>query len=256
MRNCKKHAWGIGILFGLILLLTGTAGADYVDSVVLIPDADGAFNNWTDESGCTDHYDCVNDSNAASCAGSMDSYIKTTTGVEQYRHTTAPDTSNNLDSMAMYVEFEEEVSGTGGAWTVAFGWRFKIEDWYYCEYEGGLDTVSVNGTECVVYRKSWTQDPCWSASRGLGWIYFGWTYDGEADPNNNIYQPCMYPATIETGCIPNCYMRCYNVWLVLYFTVTEAEGNPRRNREQRQRGGIQDEKMGLYARFDSAVCRQ
>lgn len=250
------------LVFVLILLLsiwTGSARADYVDSVVLIPDADGDFNNWVDESGCVDHYDCVNDSNAASCAGSMDSYVKTAgSEVEQYRHTTAPDTSNNLDSMAMYVEFEEDVSGTGGAWTVAFGWRFKVEgSWHYCEYEGGLDTVSVNGTECVVYRKSWTQDPCYAQSRGLGWVYFGWTYDGEADPDDNIWQPCMYPVTIETGCFPFCYMRCYNVWMVYYFTVTAAEGNPRRNRIIRQMlRGETDEETDFYARLDPADYRQ
>lgn len=220
MQDSRKYRRCLGLVCLLILLLAGTAGADYVDSTVLIPDADGAFNTWIGESGCTDHYDCVNDSSDAPCtADDTTTYVYNISGgVEQYQHTTAPDTSNSLDSMAMYVALAELVSGTGGDWKIAFGWRQDIEgEWFYCPNEGGLDTVDVDGFACVVYRYSWTKDPCFAETRGLGWVYFGWTFD-------NLWQPAVDVVSVESGCVPNCYLRLFNVWMVYYFMVTEVEG--------------------------------
>ena len=198
-------------------LLAVSCMADYVDSVVLIPNADGEGNTFTDTMGCYDHYDCVNDSNDAPCTGDDTiTFVFSTTGIEMYGIVTASDTSNSLDSMALYICAAEYKSGTGGADSVEFGWRYKSEgQWYYCNNEGGMDTMAISGHACVTARTSWTNDPCWGETRGLGWVYFGGFY-------NNDWQLAVHITSIEGGCFPACLLRLFNIWMVYYVTVTEA----------------------------------
>lgn len=220
-----KHAWGAGLLCGLILLLAGTVQADYVDSCVLIPDADGAFNTFDSSSAGAAHWTCVNDScsDANRCDTDTSAKLYGAAGLEQYGITQAPDTSNSCDSMAIYCNWAEQRSGTSGEWKIFFGWRFKVEgDWYWCVDEEGTDTMIVNGTTCTIYRHSWTKDPCWGTTRGLGYVYFG----GHTDDENEDYawQPAFGIITAETGCFAtDCIVTMFDVWVVLYFTVTEEE---------------------------------
>lgn len=241
-----------------------TPANSHTDSVVLIPDADGAFNTFDSSSAGAAHWTCVNDScsDANRCDTDTSAKLYTYNGLEQYRITNAPpaDTLNPCDSMAIYCNWAEQRSGTSGEWKVFFGWRYKEEgSWYYCQHQGGTDTLIINSSTCTVYRKSWIKNPYYSDADpyGISWYWYAGYLDDE--DAGNAFQPAFGVITGETGCFATtCIVAMFDVWIVFYYTVIEeAEGNPRRNRIIRQMlRGETDEKMDFYARLDPADYRQ
>ena len=226
----QNRILSLALLCLLILLGAGQARGDYVDSCVLLPDLDGYANNMTPSEG-EDNFACVDDSSDSVCAYSDTvDYIYHNNPLQMFGHTTAPDTSNSLDSMAMYIEVAELKSGIEGDWVLIVGWRQEQGDdeWAYCTYSydshHALDTISIDGLTCLSFRHSWTKDPCWSEERGLGWVFFADVYDDHTEAGGvPTYQWVVDAIDVETGCIPECYVRIYNWWWVGYFTVTEEE---------------------------------
>lgn len=221
----RKHAWCIGLLCGLVLLLAGTVQADYVDSVVLIPDDDGAFNTFDSSSAGAAHWTCVNDStgDANRCDTDTSAKVYTSAGLEQYRITQAPDTSNICDSMAIYGNFAEQRSGTSGEWELMYGWRYREEgSWYWCLHHGGTDTVIISSPTCTILRHSWTKNPYFSDSYDIPWYWYAGYWDDGSAPN--AFQPAFNLNNVETGCfLTDCIFTMFDVWVVFYFTVEEAE---------------------------------
>jgi len=208
----------------LTLLVAGQARADYVDSVVLIPDVEGAFNTFDGDGDCSgDHSDCVNDSNDTVCGPDTLTELSFTSGyVEQYRYTTASDTTWPPDSMSVNICLAELKSGTGGDTKVEFGWRYKESgDWYYCTREGGTDTVDLNSKNCASFRVSYDNDPCEDVGE-ITWIRYGGFYDDETE--TYAWQPVAHVVSLEAGCLGGCSGRMFNLWHVIYFTVVEEEG--------------------------------